>query len=282
MGLMTLDDIDFFLKGKANFSSVEFFKKSWTYLYFTELYGEMIYIPDSDFQFIGIDKYGNCYDEVYTKNKDAKEKIGNFIPKNIIGKKKPIDSELWNSVSKNGYSILEYKPHNFINNKIHNLKFQKSSEQDNSVLIQEGGLPYQIYDLAKYVNKSFEGPLVSKNLEVDALKYLKGTHKDTKGPYRFHMDFCPNLYYMFFNYYTKSNNIEGRELVISKRKNLNLDQEINKEKLCTSGETYDEKIISIKDNMVILINSYNPLFVHKVNPMKSDSEVILFTNYLYI
>jgi hypothetical protein len=280
---MTSEDIKFFLHGKAVYGDPESFKQTWLYKYFTELYGEMVYLAGSDMEFIKVTLSGMYYDEIYTIDESGEPKLGTFIPVSFIGKKKSVNGQLWKDVARKGYGVLEYPVHPNIKNRIYEIPFKSSNEQDPSVQIQANEeLTYHAYDLAKYTNVASNPPCFSRNIEVDALKYSYAKYKEcTKGPYQFHMDFIPGLYYMFFSYHTKAQSLKGRELFVSKRKKLNI-TDLDKKTLSKGGEAYDHQLIRVKNNMVVFINSYNPLFVHRVMPMRSQDELILFTNYVHI
>lgn len=280
---MTFEDIKFFLHGKAEYGDPESFKKTWLYRYFTQLYGEMVYLAGSDMEFIKVTPSGMYYDEIYTVDESGEPKLGTFIPVSFIGKKKSVNNQLWKDVARKGYGIFEYPVHPTVKNRIYEIPFKVSEEQDPSVMVQANEeLNHHVHNLAKYTNAASNPPCFSRNIEVDALKYSHAKYKEcTKGPYQFHMDFIPGMYYMFFSYHTKADNLRGRELFVSRRRQLDL-SDLNKGTLLKGGEAYDHQLVKVKDNMVVFINAYNPLFVHRVMPMRSHDELILFTNYVHI
>ena len=99
---------------------------------------------------------------------------------------------------------------------------------------------------------------------------------------------------MFFSYFSKIQPIKGRELLVGQREDfLDFSQSIldlsipQKQKSYNPFESISEKkvtnfdSITINHNTVILMNTLNPMFVHKVNKLLADNEVVLLTHYLW-
>ena len=97
---------------------------------------------------------------------------------------------------------------------------------------------------------------------------------------------------MFFVYFAKNTPVDGRELLVGQRKDFeNFDAEaldrspsVQPDLVSPFESLPDKDIINfdkinIQDGTVILMNTLNPMFVHKVEKLRSDNEVILITNY---
>ena len=131
---------------------------------------------------------------------------------------------------------------------------------------------------------------------ADIKKYVYDPNDldSVKGAYSFHTDYFPRCLFMFFTYISKSLNIKGRELLVGKREDF-LDFGVETLDLSPGSQPLiehpfsrlpDERVTSwdkipIKNNKVILMNTLNPMFVHRVEKLKSDSEVIFLASYLW-
>lgn len=274
---MTPETINFFTKGKGYFGTPEEFKSSWLYSYFTDLYGEIIFLPNIELEFIKVTEDGYYIDEIYTSDTSTAYKVGTYIPKKLIGNKKYSGEFMWMNLKESGFSISRDSTHPEIKNKILDIEFFKDINLPESILNADPEtLHYHILDVAKYANKP---RLERRHLETDALKYIYLPEDNNKGPYSFHMDYTPNVYYMYFKYCTNVNPVIGRELVIGER-DLNTIS-WNREGILRSGTIIKEIRIPICDDMVIFMNTYNPKFVHRVEPLRAKQEVITLTTYVY-
>lgn len=112
----------------------------------------------------------------------------------------------------------------------------------------------------------------------DMVKYIYSEDPSNDGPYSYHYDFFPRLPYMFFYYASKHKDIVGREIQICRRRSF-MDEKLYSK--VTIDEIQDINEVPIEDDMVIVMNTLNPLFLHKVNKLRAENEVILTTNYLW-
>lgn len=275
---MTPETINFLTKGKGWFGTPDEFKKSWLYSYFTDLYGEMVFLPNLEFEFIKVTEDGYYIDEIYSKDSSSEYKAGSFIPISFIGNKKSSFDSFWRDMQNDGYFVAHYDPHEKVREKINSIVFFEDDNLPLSILNSNAEeLNYIVLNVPKY-----SGPLRldKRIISTDALKYrYKENELDTRGPYSFHMDCTPGVYYMIFNYFSNSKKIEGRELVIGERDLSTI--ELDQKGICRSGNIIKETKIEIKDGMVLFLNTYNPRFVHKVEKLKADQEVVLLSSYVH-
>ena len=130
----------------------------------------------------------------------------------------------------------------------------------------------------------------------DAVKYVfdPSDIDSIKGPYSFHMDYFNRLLYMYFIYFSQKTPIIGRELLVGKRDDFTNFMVEGMElsspeqpKIPTPYEKVsDDKVsgyhtIELEDNMLVLMNTFNPMFVHKVCKLRAKNEVVLITNYAW-
>jgi len=99
-------------------------------------------------------------------------------------------------------------------------------------------------------------------ITTDIVKYNNRDEPHDKGPYLFHYDDFPKLVFMYFVYLTGKEKVEGRELQIRYEK----------------GEP---ETVSVKNGRVVVMNSWNDSFQHRVIPLRSKEHVILTTNYIW-
>jgi hypothetical protein len=232
-------------------------------------------------------------------------RVGSVLPKFLLDtdyvNKEPVNN-LWKEVSEKGYAILD------------NLNIPK--ELDNSIT-NESFIPFGLnplyslsetihfpffiskanyndveeHDYPKYLNDIIEtcfksipnGTSLINNYKLgtpDLTKYVY-LEKETsnKGPYSFHSDYKKRLLYMFFLYFPKDNEIEGRELIIGKNCNL---KDIKKPSEPVSEEDVEViDRIKIKRNKAIVVNTLNPYFLHKVIKLKKKNEVIFLNTNVW-
>ena len=290
--------IEFFTTGKANFGTVDSFKTSWAGQYLESIFGEMVWMPDvPEYYFIGIAPDGTIHNEIYYPM--LEKRLGSFIPRSFLKFKRHKPHPLWKDVQENGFAAIEnYKIGSYYKDEIWKQEYDSAIDETmllpsyldkidyenpektfNPRYLQE--LSYLIYDDLKIAEK---GAFCT----TDSIKYLyKEGNESTEGPYVFHMDFMERLYGMFFHYHAKQP-IEGRELVIGYRdlesfpfSNPQNDKPLLSKNIPMANiAAYKE--IKIKNDMIVVMNSVNPLFVHRVNKLKSDNEVILLTNYIWV
>lgn len=308
---------DFFRERKGFFNSLDIFKKTGVYKHFENIFGELVYTEDLSKFFIGLDVNGYFYDEIYYPM-DIPQKRGSLIPKIFLRDKTVKPHSIWKEVAENGYAIIEdfnfnevdksivlndtYIPFGFnkefdFHETILHPYYMTQMNYDNPEKHKD---PEHLFRMTESVLKSLRSlePNLSeyKLHTTDSVKYLYNSNipEAHTGPYSFHFDYFPRLMYMFFTYFSKKNPIVGRELLVGKRHDLlEFSPEILDLSSIKDPKQYNpfEKIqdrslvkyrtIQIKDNMVVLMNTVNPLFVHRVERLREDNEVILLTNYVW-
>ena len=308
---------DFFRYGKAFFGTKEEFQTTGIYKHFSNIFGELIYTEDPNYFFIGLDRYGFFYDEIYYPM-FIKNKIGSFVPKIFLDKLQIKPDAIWKQVAEKGYAIIEN--FNFdskdkatiVNDTYIPFGFNKDFDFHQTMLhpyyapMMDYNCPekHKNPDYLDRITKSVINHLELKPLNLsnyklhttDSVKYLyKPDLPDSViGPYSFHFDYFPRLMYMFFIYFSIKPEIVGRELMVGKRHDLlDFSPEILDFYKPAEDLSYNpfEKIqdkslveydtIKIKDNMIVIMNTLNPLFVHRVERLREENEVILLTNYVW-
>jgi hypothetical protein len=99
---------------------------------------------------------------------------------------------------------------------------------------------------------------------------------------------------MFFIYFSKSEPVEGRELLVGKRDDfadfsqeaLDLspaEQQVEKSPFESVPDSQVQQFDTIKIGhcKLVLMNTLNPMMVHRVEKLKHSNEVILITNYCW-
>jgi hypothetical protein len=303
---------DFFRYRKAFFGNFETFKDTGIYKHFTNIFGELVYTSDTKYFFIGIDSDGYYYDEIYYPM-DIKNKVGTIVPKIFLSSHQKTPDIIWKDVAEKGYAIIQDFDFNkedkklVINDTYMPFGFNKDFDLHQTMLhpFYATEMDYDNPEKHKnpdYLNRitgSVVNYLKTENYKLhttDSVKYIykPDLPESFAGPYSFHFDYFPRLMYMFFTYFSKDTPIVGRELMIGKRHDLlDFSSKILDSNNIKDPEDYNpfEKIkdkslveydtIEIKDNMVVLMNTLNPLFLHRVERLKKENEVILLTNYVW-
>jgi hypothetical protein len=117
-----------------------------------------------------------------------------------------------------------------------------------------------------------------------------------KGPYSFHMDYFPRAMCMIFIYFAKDPVVNGRELLVGKRRDF---KDFSKEALDMSpgvqspagmespfeklpDESVPEyKTLKVEHCKMVILNTLNPMFVHKVEKLRSENEITFISSYLW-
>lgn len=308
---------DFFRYKKAFFGTVAVFESTGIYKHFTNIFGELVYVDDLNVTFIGVSSDGFFYDEIYYPM-EIPNKIGSIVPKIFLEIEWKRPHLIWKDVADHGYAIIEdfdfnkedkaavlndpYIP--FGANKefdfhetilqpyyMHQMDYEEPEKHKNPEHLKR--LTEEVFS---YLSQFPSNLSESKLQTTDTVRYLY--NKDLKesdiGPYSFHFDYFPRLMYMFFTYFSKKKPIVGRELLVGKRYDF---IDFSPESLISTkprdtlkGGAFEKiqnkslveyDIIPIKDNMVVLMNTVNPLFVHRIERLREENEVTLVTNYVW-
>lgn len=302
---------------KGNFQSLKNFKNSGLHHFYENAFGELIFTEEKTHHFIGVDKDFNFYDEIYYPQ-DNFSKKGTFIPKIFfeLGIDLRDPDPIWNQVSKRGFAVLPEVtiPKSFAEQALSEsfVPFGMNEDLNMAKTIlhpyfasQANYAEPEIHQNPKYMSELTEvilqqipaPPLVIEKYilhTADIVKYIYD-EKDSKskvGPYRFHMDFVPRNLVMFFNYFSKIQPILGRELLIGQKNDF---KDFSKSSLnpmpgtdtpevflsLEDNEVSHYEMLKIQNNTVILMNTLNPMFVHRVNKLEHSNEVVLLTHYLW-
>lgn len=294
---------DFLKYQKSYFKDIATFKKTELCKFYESFFGELKYTEDTEVCFIGVDKNGWFYDEIYYPHK-IKNKVGTLAPEIFI-KNKTTPDPIWRDVSTKGYAIIEDCSFNNINkNLIINDTYFKYNYKPEFNIHETMLMPFYAENIQyEELDKHFEPPYITA-IREEAVERIKKTNpnlfshskqtsdlvkyvflpdlpESSNGPYSFHYDYFSGLNFMFFIYLAKEPKIEGRELLIGKRPDYtDFKADFVYDKIKDKNLMQYDKI-QIKDNMIVIINSLNPIFYHAIERMKSDNEVFLITNYLW-
>ena len=131
---------------------------------------------------------------------------------------------------------------------------------------------------------------------IDIKKYIYDPMdiNSKRGPYSYHNDYFGRCLFMAFSYLAKYNPIIGRELLVGKREDfvdfsieaVDLSPDSNPTEDSPFSRLDDDRIMSfesvpIQQNQIIIMNTLNPMIVHKVNKLRSENDVILLANYAW-
>jgi hypothetical protein len=310
---------DYFKTRKGKFINFNNFQETGLYEFYGNIFGPLIFVEDLKYNFIAVDSDGYFYDETYYPC-NVNNRIGAVVPKMFYEMNLPVTTPSieWKSVAEKGYCILNnieidsklsslalneaYIPHGIneelnMSKSIYHAYFATLADYDRPELHK--GPDYMKEITASCISQIPEGNFHLNAYELhtsDTVKYIYDeTDLDsTHGPYSFHMDYFSRLHYMFFIYFSKKRPIKGRELLVGKREDF---LDFSKEALDMSpaeqpqvsnpfesvedSRVSDINSIKIDNSMVILMNTLNPMFVHKVEKLKEENEVVLLTNYLW-
>lgn len=310
---------NYFRNRKGKFKDFKTFKETGLYEFYGNIFGPLVYLENCEHHFIGVDRDGYFYDETYYPFEGI-ERVGVVIPKIFLDMNlAPVTPSIeWKSVAEKGYCVLNhikvdeelsslalneaFIPHGInkelnMSKSIYHAYFATLADYDSPEL-------HRGPDYMKEITKQCISQIPPGNFHINAyqlhtsdiVKYIYDEDDlDSKhGPYSFHMDYFSRLHYMFFIYFSKNKIIEGRELLVGKRENF---LDFSKEALDMSPaeqpsisnpfeSVSDDRVsdideIKIDDSMVILMNTLNPMFVHKVEKLRKKNEVVLLTNYLW-
>lgn len=303
----------------AHFGALDNFKKSGIYSFYEKAFGQLIYTEDNSKKFVGIDQAGNFYDEVYYPQEIA-ERAGSLVPKILLESNVDNSNPdlVWKDVAQKGYGVLRNIQFDtsLVNQALDEafIPYGINPELNMSKTVQHAFFATQAdYDNPeRHKSPDYMNAITSQCLRqmptgnfhvnsplfhtADIVKYLFDPNEvaSTHGPYTFHMDFFSRLHYMFFIYFSKKTPIVGRELLVGKRKGFDsfgpnsLDPDFCKnndltyafEKI-TDDQMLQYDSIEIDHSMVVLMNTLNPIMMHKVNKLRNENEVILMTNYCW-
>ena len=295
------------------------FSNSGLYEFYGNIFGPSVYTEETSLNFIGVDKNGTIYDEIYYPFESI-EKAGTIIPKMFLEMDlKPIKpSPEWKQVAEKGYCLIKgikppdllakqaleeaFIPHGInpelnMSKSIYHAYFATLADYDQP---ESHKNPEYMNDITQYyVQRLPHGQSIIQNYlfhTADIVKYIydKTDLDSIHGPYSFHMDYFARCMCMFFVYYAKTSPILGRELLVGQREDfadfsqeaLDLSPAQQPVEASPFEKVSDDRItnfdsIPIDHGTVVLMNTLNPMFVHKVNKLKHQNEVILLTNYLW-
>lgn len=309
----------YFRTRKGHFGDFQQFSLTSLCEFYENIFGTLVYTEEQTHNFIGTDEDGYVYDEIYYPYENMHKK-GTIIPKIFLESDMPISepSLEWKNVAEKGFCVLDniempvsltsqaveeaFVPHGLnpelnMSKSIYHAYF---GTQANYEIPERHKQP----DYMKEMTEFFLGQIpASQSImqryvlhTADIVKYIYDP-KDSdsaKGPYSFHMDYFKRLLFMFFSYHSKTKPIVGRELLIGKRKefaqfNMNSDElskmsdknEYNPFRKLLDSEVSEISEVKIDNQMLILMNTLNPIYVHKVKKLRGENEVVLLTHYLW-
>lgn len=314
----TIQKINNFLRNRVcDMGSFKEFRESQLFEHYANIFGELIYTEDTSIDFIGLGTDHKIYDEMYYPQDITKK--GVIIPRIFYEANLTpcIPDLIWKDVAEKGYHVIKnidvgslkndvleeaYIPHGF------------NSESNMSKSIMH---PYFFtlmdYDRPEnHRSPEYMKKLTSRGMQYipqgqpivnsfalttsDAVKYVfdPSDYSSIKGPYSFHMDYFNRLLYMFFMYFSQTTPIVGRELLVGKRDDFSdffvEGMELSSPEQPKNPTAYekvsddkvqDPHVIKLEDNMLVVVNTFNPMFVHKVLKLREINEVVLITNYAW-
>lgn len=294
---------DFLRTRKAKFGNFDNFKKSWLYEHYLKLFGPMIYVENSDLNFIAVDSEGYFYDEFYYPYASI-TKIGTVIPISLYKEtlSNVVPDPIWEDVANKGYAVIDkIELDQSLVDQIQNdgyVPFGLNPSLDMSASINQSYYamqanyddpeshwnPQHVDNITKEVIKSL--PKANSILDnwvmhtADVVKYLHipSDVNSSSGPYTFHADFFPRALCMIFLYLAKDSNIVGRELLVGKRDDFDSGESMYT-KLPDERVKYDR--IEIGHQRLILLNTINPMFMHKVEKLRAPNEITFVCSYLW-
>lgn len=304
---------------KGYFQDLETFRATGIYRFYEKVFGPLVFTEDLSRPFVTMDHAGNFFDEIYYPIEIEKRK-GILIPKIFLESdfKPAMPALAWQSVAQNGYAVLDnikidqtlygqalneafipfgINPALDMSKTVQHAFFGTQADYDNP---ERHKSPEYMNEITAQCLKQF--PIGNFHVNhplfhtADIVRYLYDQNEihNTHGPYTFHMDFFSRLHYMFFIYFSKKSPIEGRELLVGKRNDFesfsvhSIDPTDAKAAGChyAFDKVPDDKMsgfdtITIKHGTVVLMNTLNPMMMHKVNKLRHDNEVVLMTNYCW-
>ncbi len=294
---------EFLRTRKAKFKNFDSFKHSWLYDHYCSLFGPMVYTSNTSLRFIAVDAEGYFYDEFYYPYAGI-TKIGTILPVSLY--RKSIQStnpdKIWEEVANKGYAVIDkININESLVKQVQEdgyIPFGMNPDVDMSASIAQSFYavqanydkpekhwnPEHISDVTRSVIDQMPQaqPMINEWAlhTSDVVKYLYDPNdfSSSKGPYKFHADFFPRALCMMFLYLAKDENIVGRELLVGKRKDFG-DGESFYNKLSDEDVEYDR--VEIGHTRVILINTINPMFVHKVEKLRAENEITFVCSYLW-
>lgn len=321
MNDQVLKEINNFLRTrKGNLGGFDGFRKTGLYEHHGNLFGHLIYTEDTSVNYIGVDASGTLYDEMYYPYENFK-KVGTIVPKHLFEQDgidhsiKP--DPIWKDVAEKGYGIIDsivlpenlqkeclnegFLPHGHkeelnLPKSIHSVYFDPLIDLVPERQVTREYLQACTAHFLKYIPTP--QPLISRWAlhTADIKKYVfdPNDFESDKGAYSFHMDYFARCLFMFFSYLTKEPEVVGRELLIGKREDF-LDFSSEAVDLSPAEQPKiespfarlpDSRVpsfdrIPIKSHKVILMNTFNPMVVHRVEKLKAPNEVILLANYIW-
>lgn len=299
----------FFHSGKAFFKSVDEFKASLCGSFYRHIFGDLIYTENKTHSFIGVDRDGTFYDEIYYPTV-FDNRVGTLIPKVFYESDLPLiaPDPIWKSVARNGYAELEnlkmpedlkdkalgeaFIPFGFTEGQGCSKSFSQAYffAQGNYDIPEQHKSPAYLDDVTEhYLNQIPKTSSLFQKYTMhtaDLVKYYfdESDLERLDPPNIFHMDYFPRCMFMFFIYFSKTSPIYGRELGVGVRGDFTIEDH-NKTSIFDE-KIYDESKIDfvdlpIADGKVILMNTLNPIFMHRVNKLRAQNEVTLITNYFW-
>lgn len=315
-----LEEINkYFRHRTGNIGSFQNFKNSGLYEFYGNIFGPLVYTEEKTHNFISLDRKGNIYDDIYYPYGNQ-DQVGTIIPKMFLETEIPVGpiDPCWKNVADKGFHIIEnvqvdpllitqavneaFIPHGLnkdlnMSKSIYHAYFATLMDYDSPELHRS---PEYMRAITKACLPFIPSapPIMQKYIlhTADIVKYIHdpSDEESIQGPYSFHMDYFGRLLFMFFLYYSKYQPIVGRELLVGKRCDFEdfsqeaLDRSPGVQPVLPSPfeKVSDEKVtdistIQIQHGTMILMNTLNPMIVHKVLKLRSKNEVVLMTNYLW-
>lgn len=300
---------NFFEQGYGRFNSHIEFENSLLGTFYKRQFGELVFTEDTSLNFIGVDKNYNHFDEIYY-SKEIHDRVGTLIPK-IFLENDYLETKVdpvWKDVAEKGYADLgtigidrslkeqaldeAYIPFGVTEGLGVSKSFSQAYffSQGDYINPEKHRSPSYLDDVTRaclqFIPKG--NPILNhyKFHTADLVKYVydESDLDRLDPPNVFHFDHFPRCMYMFFIYFSKKSPIVGRELGVGKRRGFQItshnDISLFDEKEHTLERvTYED--IPIADGKVILVNTLNPSFVHRVNKLRHDNEVTLISNYFW-
>jgi hypothetical protein len=309
----------YFRTRQGKLINFDVFSSTGLYEFYGNIFGPLVYTEENTHNFIKVDKDGYMYDEIYYPYESGKKK-GTIIPKMFLESNAPIvePAAEWKNVAEKGYCVLndivipeslskQAVEESFIPHGLNpELNMSKSIFHAYFATLAD----YKDPEMHKYPNymKSIteacidqiprpQGLIQNYLLHTaDIVKYIYDPSDDgsIQGPYSYHMDYFARAFFMLFTYFSLKSPVVGRELLVGQREDfLDFSQEAldlspaQQPAIASPFEKISDDRVSrydkvkIDHNTVILMNTLNPMFVHRVNKLREKNEVILLTHYIW-
>jgi hypothetical protein len=310
---------DFFATRRGRIGGFRAFQSTGLHEFYANNFGPLVYTEESALSFIGVDADGFLYDEIYYPYEGYSKK-GSIIPR-LFAELEPDPappSPAWKDVAERGYHHMpvtrihpdlraQIMETGFIPFGLNpSLNLSRSLQHAYFATLMDYDRPekHRAPDYMREATRQFlpqiprPSPVIRNHIleTADMVKYVYRSDDQAcnKGPFSFHMDYFPRLLFMFFTYHSKHQPVLGRELLVGKREPFRdfsaeaLDRSPAMQPAVPSPfeRVSDDRVgevhrIEIQDGSLVLMNTLNPMFVHRVEKLRHENEVVLMTHYLW-